>query len=317
MSSLKNCLPIRTDIDRYTLIKPISSGGFSIVYLAVDQETKQKVVIKEYFPASLAKRLPDYKVVQNSEKTAYMLQSGRGLFFQEAKFLSLLKHPNIVNVISFFQANDTVYMVMEYESGQNLQSYIQKRKTALSELFILTVFPSLLDGLKKIHDSGYLHLDIKPGNIHIRPGGRPLLLDFGAAHRRELSRTLQPGQVFTVGYAPIEQYRKTGYVGPWTDLYALGATMYSCITGKPPKDSRIRRDDDKEISLTQSHPKKHNHLLLKAIDWCMETNPELRPQSITELLEKSPILDATSNVGNLQDSNNGLIKKRLGGNKSR
>jgi len=288
----ENCIPSGTQLDRYLFLKPVSKGGFSVVYLALDQETQENVIIKEYMPRSLAKRLRNHSVTPISAAKAQFYKKGRMLFFQETNILTTLKHPNIVNVINFFRANGTVYMVMEFEPGDNLQSYIKKKhKNGLSERFILTVFPALLEGLAFVHDSGYLHLDIKPANIHIRPGGKPLLIDFGSVHRRELSRLSQPGQVMTTGYAPIEQFKKTGYIGPWTDLYALGATMRSCLEGRPPIDARKRLVKDELISAKILFKKHCQNKLLEAIDWCLEVDPELRPQSIAELLEKLPQLE--------------------------
>jgi len=294
---LQHCLPTGTKIDGYIILKPISAGGFSIVYLAVDQDTKAKVVIKEYFPKSQVKRLRNHQVVPISKSKERSLQKGRMLFFQEASTLATLKHPNVVNVINFFRANDTVYMVMDFEEGKNLQSYIKQHSGKLSERFILTAFPALLEGLGAIHEAGYLHLDIKPGNIHIRPGGRPLLLDFGSVHRRELSRQHQPGQVLTAGYAPIEQFNKTGYVGPWTDLYALGASMRSCIDGKSPLDSRQRHENDTLPPAKIAYAKQYSENLLSAIDWCMEIDPELRPQSVEELIQRLPGLPSSTSRG--------------------
>lgn len=285
--NIENSLTQGTEVDCYLIYKAISVGGFSIVYLAQDQNTGQKVIIKEFMPKNHAKRLRNNHITPISKSKDRTFQKSRILFFQEASILTTLKHPNIVNVINFFRCNSTVYMVMQYEQGKNLQTYIkQKHNHRLSERFILTVFPALLKGLQKIHDSGYLHLDVKPGNIHIRPGGRPLLLDFGSVHRRELSRLHQPGQITTTGFAPLEQYRKTGYIGPWTDLYAIGATMRACIEGHSPPDARTREDSD-QITNSNSKLKRYFSLpLLQVIDWCMEINPELRPQSVSQLLSR-------------------------------
>ncbi len=284
----QHCLPAGTDIDHYSIINPISAGGFSIVYLALDKTTNDKMVIKEYFPKHQVKRLRNHTVVPISRNKERSLQKGRMLFFQEASTLATLKHSNVVNVVNFFRANGTVYMVMEFEPGKNLQTLITERQGGLSERFILTTLPGLLEGLDTIHNAGYLHLDIKPGNIHIRPGGRPLLLDFGSVHRRELSRQHQPGQVVTAGYAPIEQFKKTGYIGPWTDMYALGASMRSCIDGRSPQDSRKRHENDTQIPATELFPKNYSEGLLAIIDWCMELDPELRPQNVDQLVAKIP-----------------------------
>lgn len=298
MKNINNSLRAGTTLDKYTITKTLGGGGFSLVYLARDEETGEQVVIKEYIPGKMATRDRNGKVVAISAAKSRSFQNGRMLFFQEASILSAIKHPNIVDVKSFFRENGTVYMIMAYEEGQNLQYYITKRGGRLSERFLLTVFPPLLEGLRLIHDHGYLHLDIKPGNIHIRSGGNPILLDFGAVHRRMESRQWQSGQVTTSGFSPIEQYSKKGYVGPWTDIYAIGASMRACIEGKPPQDARKRHAEDKLKPTAMLFRKQYPARLLEAIDWALEVDPLLRPQSIDEFLEHLPKLeDAPQSLG--------------------
>lgn len=278
-------LPAGTRLDNYTIVSTIGGGGFSIVYLATVNDSDEKVVIKEYMPSKLAERDDSRHVVAQKDSFVERFAHGRRLFFQEAGTLTTLKHPNIVNVINFFRANGTVYMVMDYEEGVNLQSYIQKYKGKLTEQFIFAVFIPLLEGLSVIHQKGLLHLDIKPGNIHLRQGANPLLLDFGAVHEMMHTRQFQPNQVVTPGYSPIEQLDPGGYVGPWTDIYAIGATMRTCMEGKPPIPSPKRREKDTMRPATAAFKKRYNHGLLKAVDWAMEVDPMLRPQSIEQLLE--------------------------------
>ncbi|MGA7802497.1 MAG: serine/threonine-protein kinase [Gammaproteobacteria bacterium] len=276
---LKN-LPAGTVLDQYRISRTLGGGGFSIVYLATEQHSGTPVVIKEYMPGALAVRGKDLTVGARSELEADRFHRGRLLFFQEAGTLATLKHTNIVNVLSFFRANGTVYMVMEYQEGKNLEAYIRGRRGKLSERFLQTVFPPLLDGLELIHSRDLLHLDIKPGNIHIRPGGQPLLLDFGAVHGFPQSRMEQPGQVISPGYSPIEQYDKYGYVGPWTDIYALGATIRTCIEGRPPPPAKDRYLKDAVRPAQAAFRKRYPDRLLAALDWAMEVDPLLRPQSV-------------------------------------
>jgi serine/threonine protein kinase len=277
-------LPAGTRLDGYTIDRPIGGGGFSVVYLAHDGDGN-KVVIKEYMPVKLAHRNPNLEVVANSETNIERFAHGRRLFFQEASTLTGLKHPNIVNVINFFRANGTVYMVMDYEDGHNLQTYIQRHRGKLSEMFILTVFPALLRGLQEIHSKGLLHLDVKPGNIHLRAGANPLLLDFGAVHEMMHTRQFQPNQVVTPGFSPIEQLDPGGYVGPWTDIYALGATIRTCMSGSPPPSSTKRREKDTMRPASSAFRKNYSQPLLQAVDWAMEVDPLLRPQSAEQLLD--------------------------------
>lgn len=284
MSKSNTSLTPGLKLDNYKIESVLGGGGFSIVYLAHDNDNN-KVVIKEYMPSRIATRSEKNEVIPNSDLNTERFAHGRRLFFQEASTLVNLKHHNIVNVINFFRANGTVYMVMDYEEGVNLQNYIKKHKGNLSEALLGAVFIPLLEGLSLIHSSGLLHLDIKPGNIHLRNGADPLLLDFGAVHEMMHSRQFQPNQVITPGFSPTEQLDPGGYVGPWTDIYAIGATIRACIEGTPPPPSPKRREKDTMRPAINAFRKKYSAELLKAIDWSMEVDPMIRPQKVEQLLE--------------------------------
>jgi serine/threonine protein kinase len=284
-TSIKDELSAGFKIDRYTIIKKMGGGGFSIVYLALDGKSGEEVVIKEFMPRKLAFRAEDGSVQIRADANSDAFAHGRRLFFQEANFLANLKHHNIVNVTNFFRANGTVYMVMDYQKGVTLQEYISRRDGGLSEELIQAVFRPLLDGLKLIHERGLLHLDLKPGNIYLRPGADPVLLDFGAVHEMKQTRQYQPGQVLTPGFSPYEQAQRGGYVGPWSDIYSMGATMRACISGSAPPPAQERRMEDKMKPAVKEFRRRYSPALLQAIDWSMEVDPTLRPQSVEQLLE--------------------------------
>ncbi len=285
MKASEHQLPAGTELDGYAIESTLGGGGFSLVYLAQDAQADKRVVIKEYMPNKLAVRAKNHFVAAIDEDSVESFAQGKRLFFQEASTLATLQHPNIVNVINFFRANGTVYMVMEFEEGVNLHAYIKKHKKKLSETFVRTVFVPLLEGLQVIHSQGLLHLDIKPSNIHLRPGGNPLLLDFGAVHEMMATRQHQASQVVTPGYSPIEQLDPGGYVGPWTDIYAVGATIRTCMENKIPPSSVDRREMDAMRPATAAFRKRYSNELLEAVDWSMEVDPLLRPQRVEALLD--------------------------------
>ena len=284
MAQSELALQAGTELEHYRIDQTLSAGGFGIVYLATDLQNQKQIVIKEYMPNKLAQRLPDGFVMPQGEQQQEHHNEGMRLFLQEAAALIKLKHPNIVRVLNFFRANGTVYMVMEYRPGKNLQRYIKNRNGNLSETFLRTIFPPLLDGLRLVHDTGFLHLDLKPGNIHLCPGGIPLLLDFGAVHPRNTSRKLQVTQVVTSGFSPMEQYNLGGYVGPWTDIYAIGATIRACIEGTSPVSAKDRQIKDKMRPAATAFKRRYSASLLESLDWAMEMDPLLRPQTVDEFL---------------------------------
>jgi serine/threonine protein kinase len=283
MARARDTLPPGTLIDCYRIERTIGKGGFSLIYLAVDEESGDEVVVKEYMPKKLARRAGSLRLVPVDDKHAERLYRGRKLFFQEARALASLRHPHIVQVFGFFLENNTAYMVMQYERGKNLGSYIRERKGRLSTSFIFHVFLPILDALALIHSRSLLHLDVKPGNIHLRHGNDPLLLDFGAVHLLSRGRT-PSGQVITAGYSPVEQYYRGGHIGPWTDVYAVGASMRTCIEGKAPPPAIERHSRDTLTPAKRLFRAQYPLFLLEAVDWAMEMDPGNRPQDAGELL---------------------------------
>ncbi len=290
-----------TRVDEYIIDRVLGSGGFSIVYYAHSLTDEKSVIIKEYMPKKLATRLNDTDIASLKPDAPEAFNKGRKLFFQEASTLAKLKHPNIVDVINFFQANGTAYMVMKNEQGVNLQEYIRKHNGKLSEKLLRVVFPQLLSAVKKLHDNELLHLDIKPSNIHLRQGGQPLLLDFGAVREQMKSRLYEARVVATPGYAPIEQITERGYMGPWTDIYAIGASMRSCIEGNPPPPANKRIEKDLMKPAAEIFKRNYSQVILKAIDWAMDPDPRLRPQNSSELLAMLKSLPAELPLENYRE----------------
>ncbi len=277
-----NYLQSGTIIDQYMIERELAHGGFSSVYLARQLSDQVQVAIKEYLPRKFAHRTWNNIVVPHSDKTKTLFLKGRALFFEEAKVLAKLKHHNIVDVTNFFQENETVYMVMTYDYGVTLDKIIIDKSINKDEALLISVFKQLLTGIDAIHQQQMLHLDIKPANILIRPDFDPLLLDFGAIREYPHCKKTQQTKVLTTGFSPIEQY-SSGSLGPWTDLYAVGASMRCCLSGKRLTPAPDRAKKNTMIPAVKAYKRKFPEYLLKAIDWAMEIQPEDRPQSVEAL----------------------------------
>jgi serine/threonine protein kinase len=278
-----NYLQSGTIVDQYIIERELAHGGFSSVYLARQLADQILVAIKEFLPRKQAHRTWNNVVVANSEEDRILFNRGRALFFEEAKVLSQLKHHNIVEVVNFFQANSTVYMVMTYDYGVSLNKVITEGQLAIDEEFLVQVFTSLLNGIEVIHQHNMVHLDIKPGNILLRPDNDPLLLDFGAIQKNSLSGKMGSTLVLTNGFSPIEQYSAKS-IGAWTDIYAVGATMRSCLDKQVPQPSPGRLKNDTQVPAAKTFKRKYPAYLLEAIDWAMELQPRKRPQTTAELI---------------------------------
>jgi formylglycine-generating enzyme required for sulfatase activity/serine/threonine protein kinase len=285
----RNALPIAHQLQEYRLQSILGHGGFGITYLAHDTALDAPVAIKEYLPNDLAVRERDYSVQPKSQQDADEFAWGLERFIQEARTLARFKHPNIVRVLRFFQAHNTAYIVMDYEQGRSLAEAIKEGETA-EEAELMSLLLPLLDGLKTVHNAGYLHRDIKPSNIYLRDSDNsPVLIDFGSARYDVGSRSRSVTTIVSPGYSPFEQYQSDGNHGPWTDIYALGAVLYRTIGGKTPLESTKRIDAifiynkpdplKPAVELGQRRYAKH---LLEAIDWALQARETERPQNVAE-----------------------------------
>ncbi len=270
----------------------LGQGGFGITYIAYDRNLAHEVAIKEYMPADLATRASDNSVVPISPEHEERYQWGLERFIEEARTLAQFEHPNIVRVRNVFKGNNTAYMVMDYELGESLQDILSRRKM-LEEADIETVMFPIIDGMKLVHAHGFIHRDIKPANIFIRVDGDPVLLDFGSARQSMEQGRNSITSIFSKGYAPIEQYNtREDEQGPWTDIYALGATMFRTIAGVPPADAIDRSTSisitsrDSYVPAVEIGAGRYSETLLRAIDHAMKFNREDRPQTITEWLSE-------------------------------
>jgi TPR repeat protein len=282
-----NALPVGFEFEGYRIERILGAGGFGITYLGIETVIDRKVAIKEYMPVSIAGRQPgNNTVVPVSDSDRDDFTWGLDRFQKEAATLVAFRHNNIVSVLRFFNANGTSYLVMEYEQGQSLE-YILAREETLDEEKVFEILMPLLDGLSQVHEKGFLHRDIKPDNIYIRDDGSPVLIDFGAARSAFSSKSAGLTAIITEGYAPVEQYETDSNQGPWTDIYALGASIYKCVTGErpmeaPKRTAAIARGQPDPMTPVQAlvPPNAYSEHLLASINFALRVIETDRPQSV-------------------------------------
>ena len=287
---LKNALPIGTALHHYTIAAVLGHGGFGIVYRGQHPELGA-VAIKEYLPLELAVR-EDGKVHPLSSQSSSDYEEGLRRFVEEAKRLVQFNHANLVRCRDFFRANGTAYLVMDFEDGLPLSALLRQREASndpLDEDDIKRIMLPLLEGLEVVHNHDVLHRDIKPANIFIRRATeQPVLIDFGAA-KQDYSEHSKSRWAHTEGYAPMEQVEEGGDLGPWTDIYALGATMWRIIaTANPPKvESRTialaRNKPDPLTPAIEIGEGRFSPAFLQVVDKCLALQEQDRYQSVAEL----------------------------------
>jgi len=288
MSTKRNAaLPEGLEAGGYRIVRRIASGGFSIVYLAHDPDG-QPVAIKEYLPGSLVTRSVGELVPRVSNEHLATYRNGLKCFFEEGRALSKVIHPNVVRVLNFFRAHETVYMVMAYEGGRSLQELIVHHRNrpgreVLPERHIRRIFVQVTHGLREVHANRLLHLDLKPANIYLKRDGRPMLLDFGAARQALAQNAPKLFPMYTPGFAAPELYRKQHQLGPWTDIYSLGASMYACMLGAPAQPADQRAVNDKVDATVEAAGAHYSSQLRDLVCWCMKLDPLARPQSVFAL----------------------------------
>ena len=280
-------LPADTVIGGYRVVRRISAGGFGVVYLAVDKEG-QKVAIKEYQPSALTVRDQGELVPHVAPEKLSLYRLGLKSFFEEGRSLAQISHPSVVSVLNFFRQNETVYMVMNYLEGATLQDFIVtarelKKQKVFRESTIRSLFDEILRGLRIVHQHKMLHLDLKPANIFITDDNKAVMIDFGAAREVLNKEGNFTRPMYTPGFAAPEMYRRDSTMGPWTDIYAIGACIYSCMQGYPPNDAPQRLEKDRlALSLTRMRGV-YSDNLIEVVEWCMSLDPLSRPQSVFAL----------------------------------
>ena len=280
-----SALPPGTRLGEFELLSLLGVGGFGIVYLAFDHALEREVAVKEYMPASLAGRTETMHVSLRSHSDAESFALGLRSFVNEAKLLARFDHPSLLKVHRFWEANGTAYMAMPVLRGRTLKEIRSDMTGSPDESWMRNILTPLLGAIEKLHSEDVYHRDIAPDNIQIEPDGRPVLLDFGAARRVLSDKSQALTAILKPAYAPIEQYGEAGSVrqGPWTDIYALGATLHYMLLGRPPSPATARTIHDEASQLTPEQVPGCTEAFMQAIDWMLCPRPLDRPQSVAEL----------------------------------
>ncbi|WP_431225804.1 serine/threonine protein kinase [Serratia sp. L9] len=292
----------------------IGEGGFSLVYQAFDPLRRQTVAVKEYIPSTLAIRNANGEVIPRNEFLSPTFGIGQAYFRQEAAILAGLSHPCVPRLLNFWQENNTAYISMPLYRGHNLKTLYAENPAIVTLPWLQTLLASLLDTVNTVHRQGCLHLDISWDNIQIQNGSAPVLLDFGSACFINNPGQKKTNIVLKPGFSPAELYCHSGgdSRGPWTDIYSLGALMYTLITGQLPPVSLTRCIEDRYQPLAKQRPAGYPLPFLQAIDQALAINAANRPQTIaafSRLLGGSPLIWRTG--AQLPVKERGLDKLRF------
>ena len=271
----------------YKIESYLASGGFGNTYLTKNIEFDETYAIKEFFVKGVCQRDGNSTTisVSNAENTNSFEQQ-REKFKKEARRLRSLSNPHLVKVYDLFEENGTAYYVMDYVDGENLSARLKRTNAPLAESDVRNYLNQILDGLETIHDEGMFHLDIKPANIMVDSHDVVKLIDFGASKQQSTvgGATMSTGISYTNGYAPSEQMAQSyDKFGPWTDFYALGATVYKLLTNQdPPSVSDLSEDETEDKHLALPMPNVSEEMK-KLVVWMMQVNRLKRPKNVGEI----------------------------------
>ena len=279
-------LPLGYRLGELQIEAVLGGGGFGIVYRAFDLALQRVVAIKEYMPSMLAVRDGDQTVALRSERFAQAFDAGRSAFLNEARLLAQFDHPGLVKVLHFGTSHGTAYMVTPFYEGRTLKQMFDSG-VRMPEAELREIVAALLGALDTLHRAQCFHRDISLDNILIRPDGKPVLLDFGAARKKIGDVVDDSAMMLKPGYAPIEQYTDDPAFsqGPWTDLYALGAVMHAMVSGELPPAAVVRSIQDSYQPLA-SRPFAQRDCyslpFLATIDHALQLRIADRPESVAE-----------------------------------
>ena len=293
-ASMRDALPAGTRLGGYQIIDVVGRGRYSIVYLVLDSSLQRQMAIKEYLPFALAERHGHPGVVLKAGADTGAYASGLADFLSEGNLLTRLDHPSIARVHSFWEENNTAYMVMPYYAGQTLAATLKALPRPPDEAWLRALLAPLLSGLNVLHNAQCFHRNITPDNIFMLEDGRPVLLDFSASNRVIGDKTLSLTSRLNPAYAAIEQYPESATLsqGPWTDLYALAAVLHFAITRQIPALATVRAANDPQRPLSEAMRTlqklflglHYSESFLAGIDKALSVKPRGRPRNAADFM---------------------------------
>ena len=288
MTNLSSLKP-DTLVGTYKIIQAVDSNSHSVVYRARIDDTDEEILLQEFAPTDLVRRQRDDQIVRPQRGKDKIFEEGLALFLQEARVLSQIRDPYVARVREYAEARGTAFIAMDLEQGQSLDEHLNQ-VGKIEEKELRKLFVPLLKGLRVIHAADLLHRDINPKSIFVRDAGPPLILGFGSTQRALSAAEIGLESRVTPGFSPIEQYHQDGRVGPWTDLYAVGAVLYKCISGITPIDAPKRvtaiaegKEDPLVPAIKIGHGEYHKSIL-SCIDWLLQPVIDKRPASAGAIL---------------------------------
>jgi hypothetical protein len=274
-------LPAGAKLFEFEIESVLGYASFGVTYRATDTLLREAVAIKEYLPKEFAFRLPGGAVRAKSDENQEEFKMGLEAFLEEARVMALFRDGHIVRIRRYFEMNGTGYTVLDLEHGHNLSNIVADGPLPVAEFRDL--FSAILDGVEAIHNRAILHNDLKPDNIVLRDDGSVVIIDFGAAQDFRSTYSRRIAAAAGSGYSPPEQHGVGGQQGPWSDLYALGAIAYRCITGSAPPDSSQRLRNDPYVPAIIAAARTYSKTLLSTIDWMLRVEEADRPQSVAQV----------------------------------
>ena len=275
----------------YQIDRVLGQGGFGITYQGVDTRLNRPVALKEFFPEGCWRE--GTSVISSGRWTLKTYSDAKQKFLQEGQTLGQFNHPGIVRVFYYFEENNTAYMVMEYLQGRSLADLLKQRGGKLNESEALHYIQTICQGLEVLHQSQFLHRDLKPDNVMLTKDNRVVLIDFGAARDLNPKSSQRFTAMFTPGYAPLEQYGQSLKFGTFTDIYALGATLYHLLTGVVPPSAVERAAGIELKSVCQLNPQVSPHVSL-AVSRALAMEVKERTKSVREFLDSLQLGNSNS-----------------------